>query len=133
MVQVFLSWKICSVWDKGYRVQEMDFGALGISQTLRSHSQCGGSWPMTGFAKMSRKSWYAFRMSSSEVFSLGSSKADAGGVGCFASNMRAFSCSFNILAAAFWATRTSSRGKVVEVLGLLSSSFSTKAFSKREN
>ena len=101
MVQVFLSWKICSVWDKGYRVQEMDFGALGISWTLRSHSWCRGSWPMTGFAKMSRKSWYAFRMSSSEVFSLGSSDVGVGGIGCFALNIRALSSSFVILVVAF--------------------------------
>ncbi len=120
--------------DRGYGVQEINWGALGISWTLRSHSQCGGSWPTTGFAKMSRKLWYFSRTCSSIVFSLGSFSVEAstgGFSGCFALNMRALSWSFGILAVASQATRTSSIGKAVGVLSSVSSGL--KAFSRRAN
>ncbi len=97
-------------------MQEIELEALGISQTLRSHSRCRGNWLATGFTKMSRKLWYLSGTSSSEVFSLGSSGAVAsvgGSSVCSALDMRALSCSFDMLVAAFQATKTSSTGNLL--------------------
>jgi hypothetical protein len=84
----------------------MELGVLGISCTLRSHSQCSSNWPTTSLAKMLRYLWYCSKTCSSIVGSLlvvivMVMVMAIIGSGFLASRMRAFAYSLVSPASAF--------------------------------